>query len=146
PTYPVTTSNVQYTWNFGDGTGSQSISTSHRYPHAGTYTACLTVYRNDSCASTTCRDINVPYQLNCNNINVTYTYQHDPTIQNKYYFYTIANYPVLDQTWTITKLPTTSGTPPVILHQNNPSYIFMDTGYYHVCLRAVTLGGCIKEY
>ena len=33
----------------------------------------------------------------------------------------------------------------MILHQNNPTYLFQDTGYYSVCLRAVTLGGCVKE-
>jgi hypothetical protein len=54
--------------------------------------------------------------------------------------------PILDQTWTITRLPASTNTPPVILHQNNPVYLFQDTGYYKVCLRAVLLGGCVKEY
>jgi hypothetical protein len=54
--------------------------------------------------------------------------------------------PILDQTWTITRLNGTVTLPPVILHQNNPVYLFQDTGLYRVCLRAITLGGCVKEY
>lgn len=54
--------------------------------------------------------------------------------------------PLLNQTWTITRLNGTATTPPVILNQNNPVFLFRDTGTYRVCLRAVILGGCIKEY
>ena len=43
-------------------------------------------------------------------------------------------------------MPISISANPVILHQNNPVYVFPDTGYYQVCLRAITLGGCIKEY
>ena len=25
-------------------------------------------------------------------------------------------------------------------------YVFHDTGYYRVCLKAITLGGCVKEF
>jgi hypothetical protein len=46
--------------------------------------------------------------------------------------------------WTITKVGST--TAPVILHQNNPIYLFQDTGYFRVCLKATLQGGCIKEY
>ena len=134
---------AQYTWTFGDGTGSHDMIATHHYAQAGTYTVCLTVWRSPTCASTTCRTVAVTSQINCDSIHVTFTYQFDPILHNKVYFYAIANFPILDQTWTIKKLP--NGTP-VILHQNNPVYIFPDTGYYSVCLRAVTLGGCIKEY
>ena len=34
----------------------------------------------------------------------------------------------------------------MILHQNDPVYVFTAIGEYNVCLRAITLGGCIKEY
>ena len=135
---------VVYTWTFGDGTGSHDMIAVHRYSHAGTYTACLTVWRSASCASTSCKTIIVAPQINCDSIHVSFTYQKDPFYPNKVYFYAISNFPILDQTWTITKIPS-SGLP-VILHQNNPIYVFHDTGYYHVCLRAITLGGCIKEY
>jgi PKD repeat protein len=135
---------LQYTWTFGDGTGSQSMIASHRYAQPGTYTVCLTVFKNNNCASTTCKTITVLPQVNCNNINVTFTYQRDAFMPNKVYFYAISNFPILQQKWTITRIPVNSN-PSVVLFQNNPVYVFQDTGRYRVCLRAITLGGCIKE-
>jgi hypothetical protein len=64
---------------------------------------------------------------------------------NKLYFYTVANYPVLSQTWTITRINSASPSPAVTLYRSNPVYYFQDTGYYRVCLRAYTMGGCIKD-
>ena len=136
---------MQYTWTFGDGTGSHDPIATHRYAQPGIYIACLTVWRGPNCASTTCKEIRVLPQVNCDSIHVSYTYQRDPLVPNKIYFYANGNFPILDQTWTITKLAPAT-TPPVILHQNNPVYVFNDTGYYRVCLKAITLGGCVKEY
>lgn len=135
---------IVYTWTFGDGTGSHDPIAVHRYTHPGLYVACLTAWRGPNCASTTCKEIKVLPQINCDSIRVIYSYQFDPLVPNKVYFNANGNFPILDQTWTITKLsPATS--PSVILHQNNPSYVFRDTGYYRVCLKAITLGGCVKE-
>lgn len=134
---------LQYTWTFGDGTGSQSMQATHRYAQPGTYTVCLTVFKNGNCASTTCKTITVLPQLNCNNINVSFTYQRDAFMPNKIYFYAISNFPILQQRWTITKVP--GSTPLATLFQNNPVYVFQDTGRYKVCLRAITMGGCVKE-
>lgn len=136
---------AQYTWTFGDGTGSHDMITTHHYTQPGTYTACLTVWRGPNCASTTCKTIQVTQQINCDSVHVNYTYQSDPQVPNKIHFYANTNVPIIDQTWTITKLPVSSPGSTVTLHQNNPTYLFQDTGYYRVCLRAVTLGGCIKE-
>lgn len=116
----------------------------HHYAQAGTYTACLTVWRSSTCASTTCKTVQVTQQINCDTAHVSWSFQRDPSVPNKVYFYANSTLPLLDQTWTITRV-VPSG-PTVTLHQNNPSYVFPDTGYYRVCLRAVTLGGCIKEY
>jgi PKD repeat protein len=144
PDYINTT--FQYTWTFGDGTGSHDIIATHRYAQAGVYVACLTVWPGPDCASTTCHEINVQSQINCDTAHVSYSYQRDPQIPNKVYFHANGTMPIIDQTWTITRLNGTINTPPVILHQNNPVYTFQDTGYYRVCLRAVMLGGCVKEY
>ena len=144
PDYINTT--FQYTWTFGDGTGSHDPVAIHRYAQPGTYTACLTAWRGPDCASTTCHDLNVQPQVNCDTAHVTYTYQRDAQILNKIQFYAISSVPLIDQTWTISKLNGTVISSSVILHQNNPIYLFQDTGYYRVCLKATTIGGCIKEY
>lgn len=133
----------QYTWTFGDGTGSHDPVAIHRYREPGVYVACLTVWRGPECASTTCKEIRVQAQVNCDTAHVWYTYQRNTQIPNKIQFTANGTLPIIDQTWTITKMP---GGPTVTLHQNNPLYLFQDTGYYRVCLRAVLLGGCVKEY
>lgn len=135
---------AQYTWTFGDGTGSHDMIATHHYAQAGIYTACLTVWRSTTCASTTCREVRVQQQFNCDSARVTFSYQPDPQVPNKIHFFANTNVPILDQTWTITRMP--AGGSVVTLHQNNPTYLFQDTGYYRVCLRAITLGGCVREY
>lgn len=134
----------QYTWTFGDGTGSSDPIAIHRYAQPGIYIACLTVWNGPNCASTTCKEITVQHQITCDTSHVSYTFQRNPQVPNKISFFASGTLPILDQTWTITRAGTT--TPPVILHQNNPVYTFPDTGNYKVCLRAVMLGGCVKEY
>ncbi|MBK8609756.1 MAG: PKD domain-containing protein [Chitinophagaceae bacterium] len=137
--------NLQYTWTFGDGTGSQSPVAIHRYAQPGTYTACLTVWRGPNCASTTCKVINVQPQVNCDTSHAGFTYMRFLNMPNKIQFTAHGTLPILDQTWTITKLGVAT-MPPVVLHQNNPVYVFQDTGHYRVCLRAVMQGGCVKEF
>ncbi len=137
---------LTYTWTFGDGTGSQQMSPLHRYTQPGTYTVCLTVFRNSNCVATSCKQVSILPQVICDSIRVTYVTQRDAFMPNKVYFYAVSNFPILQQKWTITRLPATSSQIPVTLYQNNPVYIFQDSGTYRVCLRAVTLGGCIKEY
>ena len=137
---------LQYTWTFGDGTGSHDPVAVHRYAQPGVYVACLTVWRGPNCASTTCKEIRVLPQINCDTAHVWYTYQRSPNVPNKIQFFANASLQILDQVWYITKVGGTVATPPVILHQNNPIYLFQDTGYYRVCLKATLLGGCVKEY
>jgi PKD repeat protein len=144
PDYINTT--FQYTWTFGDGTGSHDPIAEHRYAQPGTYVACLTVWRSNTCASTTCQEIRVLPQINCDTAHVTYRFERSPNVPNKIQFFANATLPILDQVWYIYKLNGTVATPPVILHQNNPIYLFQDTGYYKVCLKATLQGGCVKEY
>jgi hypothetical protein len=144
PDYINTT--FQYTWTFGDGTGSHDPIAIHRYAQPGIYVACLTVWRSNTCASTTCKEIRVLPQINCDTAHVSYTYQRNTQMPNKIQFFAHATLPILDQVWYIYKLNGTVALPPVILHQNDPVYIFQDTGYYRVCLRATLQGGCVKEY
>jgi PKD repeat protein len=137
---------LQYTWTFGDGTGSHDPIAVHRYAQPGIYVACLTVWRGPECASTTCKEIRVLPQINCDTAHAWYTYQRSPNVPNKIQFTAHATLPIIDQVWYIYKLNGTVATPPVILHQNNPVYLFQDTGLYKVCLKAKLNGGCVKEY
>ena len=135
--------NLQYTWTFGDGTGSHDPIATHRYAQPGVYVACLTVWRGPDCASTTCKEIRVEPQVNCDTAHAWFTYQRNQQMPNKIQFTANATLPIIDQIWTITKVP---NGPSVTLHQNNPLYTFPDTGLYKVCLRVKLLGGCVKEY
>lgn len=136
----------QYFWTFGDGTSSTQMIPVHVYAAPGNYNVCLTVIRSATCASTTCKTIQTGLCFSCNNVWAKYNYVRDPSNPNKLYFHAFSNYPLLNQTWTFTRISPASTTPPVVLNQVNPVYTFPTTGYYRVCLRAVTYGNCIKEY
>src|SRR5439155_22663186 len=102
PTFPAT--DVQYTWTFGDNDGSHNIIAGHHYIHPGIYTACLTAYRDSNCASTTCKEIVIRPQINCDSIHLSFNYYQNRNEPNMVYFYTTLNIPVTQQTWTITSL------------------------------------------
>ena len=134
-----------YHWTFGDGASSNDMMPVHSYYHSGTYHACLTVTRGTSCTSVTCKDVVTGTCFSCNSVWARYEYFRESTMSNRIYFHALSNYPIISQTWTITRIYNPS-LAPVVINQNNPIYTFNDTGYYRVCLRAVTYGQCIKEY
>lgn len=140
---PNTINNLsQYTWSFGDGSVSQNPTASHHYAVAGNYTACLTVRTSPTCASTTCRTIEL---RDCSNLQASYHYYADSPVVNRVHFTAFANGTIAAQSWSILKIGS-SITTPIILNQLNPVYTFHDTGYYRVCLRATFGNGCIKKY
>jgi PKD repeat protein len=142
PTFLQT--NVQYTWTFGDGTGAQGANATHQYVNAGTYTACLTAFKNNTCASTTCRTITILPTVNCNNITLSINDTRDSLVPNRVTFTAISNTATTSQQWTITRVPTTAGTGTTTINTNNPTYLFLDSGYYNVCVKATYANGCIK--
>lgn len=137
---------IQYTWTFGDGTGAQGANAMHHFSAAGNYTVCLTAFKNTGCASTTCNTVQVHAQPNCSTSTIDYNYHRDSLVPNRITFTAYSNTTITDQVWTITKQPATAGTGTATIHANNPTYVFIDTGYYRVCLRATLANGCIKEY
>lgn len=138
----ISNTTLKYTWTFGDGTGAVGPYAKHKYERAGRYNVCLTVYRGDNCASTTCREI-VVGPLNCDVTTVKFEYQRLNTVGNTIKLKAISSQPLLSQTWTIYK---SNGTVPVIINTADPTYTFQDTGWYKICLRAITVNGCVKEY
>lgn len=135
----------QYHWTFGDGSSSNDMMPAHNYSHSGTYHVCLTVTRAPGCISTTCREVVTGTCFSCNSVWAKYEFFRESTMPNRIYFHALSNYAILSQSWTITRLSNV-GIAPVVINQNNPIYTFNDTGYYRVCLRAVTFGQCVKEY
>jgi PKD repeat protein len=137
--------NVQYTWTFGDGTGSQWTNVSHQYfLGAGVYTACLTAFKDINCASTTCKTITIPSTINCNNITLSINDTRDSLVPNRVTFTAVSNTTTISQQWTITRIPTTAATGTTTINTNNPTYVFLDSGYYNVCVKTTYANGCIK--
>lgn len=140
PTFSA--ANVQYTWTFGDGTGAQGANATHVYTAPGYYTACLTAYKNNNCASTTCKSIYIA--PNCNNISLAIGNVADSLIPNRIKFTALSNFATTSQQWTIKKIPTTATSGTITINSNNPTYMFLDSGYYNVCVRATYANGCVK--
>jgi len=136
----------KYYWEFGDGTSSTAVAPIHKYAHAGIYKVCLTVItRNGRCKTTTCKEVRVAPTANCDSVRVKFEYTRSAQQPNKISFYAVGSVPIVKQKWAIQKI-STPVQPPVIIEANNPTYVFKDTGWYLVCLYAVTAGDCYKIY
>ena len=61
-----TTSSVNYSWDFGDGNTSQSLSPNHTYSTNGHYMACLTIADSLGCSDVFCDTISVSGAAPCN--------------------------------------------------------------------------------
>ncbi len=133
---------AQYTWTFGDGTGAQGANATHTYAASGYYTVCLTAYRNNNCATTTCNSIYIA--PNCSNITLAIGNVPDSLIPNRIKFTALSNTATTSQRWTITKIPTTATSGTITINTNNPTYMFLDSGNYNVCVRATYANGCVK--
>jgi PKD repeat protein len=137
---------VQYTWTFGDGTGAVTPTSTHTFAAIGYYTVCLTAYKNNSCASTVCKSVYVSSTANCSLNNVWFNTQVDSLVPNRITFLAQSPTAILSQQWTIRKLPQTAANGTTTINSNNPTYVFLDSGNYRVCIKATFAGGCVKEY
>jgi len=133
-------------WTFGDGTTANTWNAVHEYAQPGRYIVCLRIEFGPNCVREKCDTIFIPHPVpTCLELS-KFHFEKFSNDNQKYKFTPGYINTALQQTWTIKRLNGPAGIPPVILHQNNPTYLFQDTGYYNVCLRAVTLGGCVKEF
>ena len=135
----------KYIWKFGDGTGSTAVTPVHKFDKAGVYNVCLTVIQNNGCQTYTCKEVRVG--PNCENAEVKFEYKRDEQRPNKIHFKAKSNQQILKQKWTITRDSSINGFPyVVVLHQNNPTFIFPFGGWYNVCLEVTLANGCVKKY
>jgi len=136
----------KYYWEFGDGKSSTAVAPVHKYAHAGVYKVCLTVItRNGRCKTTNCKEVRVAPPINCDSVRVNFEYTRSTQQPNRISFYAVGSIPIVKQKWGIQKI-SIPVQPPVIIESNNPTYVFRDTGWYLVCLYAVTAGDCYKIY
>lgn len=147
-TTPPATSAVQALWSFGDGTSSTTWNALHEYAMPGYYIVCLTVTQGNTCTRTYCDSVFVPGNVippvNCDSFRLEFGYRRDNYMPNKLYFYATGNAPVYNQQWTFTRAG--DSTSSVVVNQNNPTYVFRDTGMYRVCVRGAFSNNCVKEY
>lgn len=136
----------KYFWNFGDGTSSTAIAPAHKFAQPGVYKVCLTVMTTNTCRTTTCKEIRVG--LNCDDVKVKFDYRRDSTKPYLLSFRASGNMPIVKQRWVIQKdsANTFPAPPQVVIEANNPTYSFKDSGWYVVCLYAVTSNNCKKTY
>lgn len=146
-TTPILTANTATAqWIFGDGTTANTWNAEHTYPAPGRYRVCLKVFYGNNCISDICDSITVeqPRVIRCDSVIVRMQIRREPTQPNRVFFFTTNNAPILQETWTITPVGG-QNVQTVTYNQINPVHTFTAAGPYRVCLRAVTLGNCVKE-
>lgn len=137
-------------WTFGDGTFSNQPNPKHSYPNSGTYNVCLVIIKRNAngtltnCVKEYCKLVTVSSFI-CTQAVVNYTYTSSTNVSNLLHFMAQANVPIGNQVWKISKIPQTSVSPIITINQNNPYYLFPDTGHYRVCLIATIAPNCVKE-
>lgn len=134
-------------WTFGDGTASTGWNADHTYAMPGWYAVCLTVRTGSTCIKTQCDSVFVPGNVippvNCDTFQLHFGYRRDNFIPNKLFFHATSNAPVYKQQWTFTQLGDSAY---ATVNQNNPVYVFPDTGIYRVCVRAAFSNACTREF
>lgn len=130
-------------WTYGDGTSSQDFNSFHVYQQPGVYKVCLKITSLNGCVSEMCQEIRVGTP--CDDVRLKFEYRRDSLKPYKISFFAVSNVPLVHQRWVITRQTPVPNTT-VILTQNNPTYSFSDSGWYLVCLHAVTSNNCKKTY
>lgn len=123
---------VTWTWNFGDGTGDNTQNPIHQYANSGTYSVLLIVENADGCIDSIRQNINVSpqplaefnFNTACEGNNTFFTNGSTST------FGTIVNWD-----WSFGDGTGTSG-------QQNPTYLYPDSGNYQTTLVVTTSFGC----
>ncbi len=134
---------ANYEWDFGDGTSGTGQFVTHTFVQAGVafYTVCLTTttldsITNDTCVYTSCQDV---YIGNNNNCQANYYYYNVDSIPLNYQFQDISY--GNPNTWLWDFGDGTTST------EQNPLHAFPQQGMYLVCLTITdSLNNCTDTY
>jgi PKD repeat protein len=138
--FTASPNNYTFYWTFGDGGSSFGSQPVHTYSYGGTYIVTLRLYGfngTDSCTSSTTDTVYVTGRPTC---NVPFFYFHNPAHPGQVTFVAQDSTVSDSLTWVIWRPNDTLNT--VILHGQQPTHIFTDTGCYNVTLYTTTLSGC----
>jgi len=134
---------IHFVWKFGDGTTSNDISPTHIYAQAGKYYVCLVSEAGPNCRKEYCDSVivkceNIP-PTPCN-VNAKFESRHDAAQWNTVWFSNLSQ-PIANirQTyWTYG-----DGT---VSQDFNTFHTYANAGTYQVCLKVISLNGCISSY
>jgi PKD repeat protein len=118
-----------YSWNFGDGSYSSSVSPTHTYQYNGTYVACLTAYDslNGNCYVVVCDSIVIAGGANppCNAAFYAWGDSNN-TFPGTFYFVDYSTGGPVSWSWNFGDGGTST--------QQNPTHTYTLIGTYTVCL------------
>lgn len=133
------TSNVHFAWKFGDGTSSQDINPVHVYQQTGKYYVCLVVESGPNCRKEFCDSINVRCETICN-VFAKFESHHDSEKWNLIHFTNLSQ--PINIIW---KTYWTYGDG-ASSQDFNSFHSYEKPGIYQVCLKVISLNGCISSY
>ncbi len=127
--------NLNYFWDFGDGSTSNSQNNTHTYAIAGQYLVCLTI-SNGNCSDTVCNYVSITTGGNCQASFLAFdsagTYYFVNTSTGTNFFTTGYFWDFGDGTYS---------------YQSDPTHIFNSIGPFYVCLTiADSLNNCYSTF
>ena len=123
-------SNIQYLWNFGDGSNGSGPSSNHLYSSSGTYTVCLYVFLGGTnCTDTLCQSVTVSSGNPCDGLSAAWTFT---TAGDSLYVNAIDLSDSIQYTWNFGDGTTGSGP--------STNHLYDSSGTYVVCLYVYLTG------
>lgn len=135
---PACLTNVNYSWDFGDGTTATGINATHTFANPGTYLICLTVTGSNGsvgCIKKICKKVYIPCKApcpSCKEFKVKYDYDLD----KKQCIYTFKGFTDLEDCyeqveyyWDFGDGTTSTGL--------TTGHVFPGAGSYEVCLTVI---------
>lgn len=128
---------VNWQWNFGDGTMEMSEDPVHTYL-PGTYTVCLSMITSDSCTSAYCETITVGGGIDTGFCSAGFEYVADGEVVEFYNTSTGGGADILWYSWNFGDGTTSTA--------EDPEHAFPGDGIYYVCLSILTADSCTSAY